>query len=117
MTIEMSDRGEQAVQRAYQPTPLPAGWYPDAYGVVRFWDGQGWTQNVAPPQQVQYAAGPQVVVQAPYRMVTTSKRHTSHGLHLFLTIITGGVWGLFVWLPLTLINMLNKEKSVTRVGY
>jgi len=32
---------------------------------------------------------------------TMAKGHKhSHGLHLFLTIITAGLWGLFVWLPL-----------------
>lgn len=39
---------------------------------------------------------------APASSVTKVRRRTSHGLHLVLTILTGGVWGLFVWLPLTL---------------
>jgi hypothetical protein len=46
-----------------------------------------------------------------------SPKHTSHGLHLFLTIITGGAWGLFVWIPITIWNKSTHEKSVTRVGY
>jgi hypothetical protein len=89
----------------------PPGWYTDAQGVMRWWDGQQWGQAAQP------APMPQPVVQAPYRMVTTQKRRTSHGLHLFLTIITFGAWGLFVWLPLTIIHMLHKEKTTTRVGY
>jgi Protein of unknown function (DUF2510) len=32
------------------PPPLhPAGWYPDAQGTVRYWDGHGWTEHVAAP--------------------------------------------------------------------
>lgn len=27
----------------------PAGWYPDAQGVQRWWDGQAWTDHVAAP--------------------------------------------------------------------
>jgi hypothetical protein len=26
------------------------GWYPDAEGTVRWWDGQQWTEQVAPPR-------------------------------------------------------------------
>jgi hypothetical protein len=91
--------------------PIPAGWYPDPRtGVNRWWDGQQW---VEPPAQPAAQPAPQ----APYTMVTRSKKRTSHGLHLFLTIITAGVWGLLVWLPITIIHKLGRgEKSVTRVG-
>lgn len=27
----------------------PAGWYPDAGGTPRYWDGQAWTAHTAPP--------------------------------------------------------------------
>ena len=36
----------------------------------------------------------------PRKSVTRKRKPTSHGLHLFLTIITGGAWAVFVWLPL-----------------
>lgn len=50
----------------------------------------------------------------PRREVTRSRKRTSHGLHLFLTIITFGVWGLFVWLPLALWHRFGpKAKTVT----
>jgi hypothetical protein len=35
---------------AAAPAPQhPPGWYPDARGTIRFWDGHAWTQNVASP--------------------------------------------------------------------
>src|SRR4051794_2309661 len=38
----------------------------------------------------------------PDRAVTKPRNHINHGLHLFLTIFTFGIWGLCVWLPLDL---------------
>ena len=31
------------------PPEHPAGWYPDAYGAIRYWDGEAWTEEVASP--------------------------------------------------------------------
>jgi hypothetical protein len=50
--------------------------------------------------------------QAPSRSVTKVRKRTSHGLHLFLTIITGGMWGIFVWLPLTLWHKFGPHQKV-----
>jgi hypothetical protein len=36
----------------------------------------------------------------------------SHGLHLFLSIITAGLWALFVWLPLSVFGG-EKRQVVT----
>jgi hypothetical protein len=116
MTMEIPSAAGQPFG---QPAAIQAGWYPDPHGVMRFWDGRGWTEHAAPPPPPlqHYAPAPQVMMQAPYQMVTTSKKHTSHGLHLFLTIVTGGAWGLLVWLPITIFHKSTREKSVTRVGY
>lgn len=38
----------------------PAGWYPDAHGTIRWWDGAQWTEHVHPP-----AAPPSAVPQGP----------------------------------------------------
>lgn len=46
----------------------------------------------------------------PHRAVTKQRKQTSHGLHLFLTIITGGLWGLLVWLPITLWHKFGPRK-------
>lgn len=75
---------------------------------------QAWQQHNArqyppPPMPVPvYMAGPQ-------QAITRDRRSTSHGLHLFLTIITFGMWGLFVWLPITIWHKAGpKRKAVTR---
>lgn len=47
-------------------------------------------------------------------IITKSPRHTSHGLHLFLTIITCGLWAP-VWFLMSITNKLDKEKSVSRI--
>lgn len=39
-----------------------------------------------------------------YQAVFAKGHRHSHGLHLFLTIITLGLWGLFVWLPLSILG-------------
>ncbi|MFD1520858.1 hypothetical protein [Pseudonocardia yunnanensis] len=36
--------------------------------------------------------------------VVVERRRTAHGFHLVMTLLTGGAWGLFVWLPLVLIR-------------
>jgi len=51
----------------------------------------------------------------PHKAVSKERKRTSHGLHLFLTIITGGAWGLLVWLPITLWHKMGpRRKTVTR---
>jgi hypothetical protein len=48
----------------------------------------------------------------PSRSVTKVRKGTSHGLHLFLTIITGGLWGTCVWPPLTLWHRFGPRRKV-----
>jgi hypothetical protein len=94
------------------------GWYPDPQGVMRWWDGYQWTQQVAPGPMAQQPYPPQPVnVQQPYRVVTREHKRTGHGLHLFLTIITGGLWGI-VWIWQTVWHRSHKgEKTVAQVRY
>lgn len=96
-----------------QPQQTPPGWYPQG-NVQRYWDGQQWTDHVSPMQAA--AAPPQVVVQAgPGRSVTKTKKSTSHTFHLIMTIITGGIWGVFVWLPIVIWHSIGpKAKSTTK---
>jgi hypothetical protein len=95
-----------------QPQQTPPGWYPQG-GVQRYWDGQQWTGHVSPLAQ---QAPAQVVVQAgPSRSVTKQRKSTSHTFHLLMTIITGGLWGLFVWLPIIVWHAVGpKAKAKTR---
>lgn len=52
-------------------------------------------QNQYPPQ---YATQPMYPPHgAPQPQVIVTKRGANHGLHLFLTIITGGVWAITGW--------------------
>lgn len=51
----------------------------------------------------------------PRKAVHRERQRTNHGLHLFLTIMTCGVWGFFVWLPLTLWHKFGpRRRSTTR---
>jgi hypothetical protein len=84
-----------------EPQPQP-GWY-TVPGGVQWWDGAAWTGEI---QAVQPAATPATVSYVPVQ--------TNHVFHLILTILTCGLWGLFVWLPMTIINQLRKNKVVTR---
>lgn len=92
----------------------PPGWYPDAQGQQRYFDGTAWTQHVAPPT----APAPVYVQQAaPTQMVTYKRKRTSHLFHLVMTILTGGLWGLFVWLPLTAWHSMGpKKREKTRLS-
>ncbi|WP_282944432.1 DUF2510 domain-containing protein [Cellulomonas endometrii] len=38
------------------PRSVPAGWYPDPDGALRWWDGGGWTERVAPTPGAEAAA-------------------------------------------------------------
>lgn len=50
----------------------------------------------------------------PRKAVSKERKRTSHGLHLVLTIVTAGMWGLLVWLPLTMWHKFGpKKKTVT----
>ena len=50
------------------------------------------------PNQPQPQYAPQYVPQAPPQpRVVVTKRGANHGLHLFLTIITAGVWAITGW--------------------
>lgn len=52
--------------------------------------------------------------QQPRRAVSKERKRTSHGLHLVLTICTGGFWGLCVWLPITAWHKMGpRKKTVT----
>jgi hypothetical protein len=47
--------------------------------------------------------------------VSKSRKDTSHLLHLVLTILTAGIWGLLVWLPITLWHKVGpRKKTFTR---
>ncbi|NMH97734.1 hypothetical protein [Pseudonocardia acidicola] len=49
----------------------------------------------------------------PVRSVTGHPERSGAGLHLFLTIITAGMWGLLVWLPLTVWRKRGSARPAT----
>lgn len=71
--------------------PVPAGWYPDAEGNQRWWDGNQWTDHVV--------RTPHPVPAVPQHIHVHQDRgkRVNHALHLILTIFTMGLW-LPVWL-------------------
>jgi hypothetical protein len=70
------------------------------------------------PERIRPQVPPQAPVTVPeqqHRAVTKSRKRTSHGLHLVLTVVTFGLWGLLVWLPITLWHKFGpRAKSTTR---
>jgi hypothetical protein len=50
-----------------------------------------------------------------HRAVTRSRKRTSHGLHLVLSVVTGGAWAVLVWAPITLWHKFGpRARTVTR---
>jgi hypothetical protein len=102
------------VVTAAVPGETPPAWYTVPDGRVMWWDGNTWGQVApqAPQQQIIVQTG-----QMPNRMVTYSRNKTSHTFHLIMTILTGGLWAVFVWGPMILWNSLGpRSRSVTKVG-
>ncbi len=67
-------------------------------------------------QRVAYFArsGWRVESQSDQMAVVVKGKRPNHVLHLILTIVTAGLWGLFVWLPLSL--MKHEQRMVLTVG-
>lgn len=100
-----------------------AGWYPDPSGVgaTRYWDGSAWTDRITGKHDSEVPALQTVPADEslPQRMALFAKRgwrvesqtdttavmvkgkKPNHILHLLLTILTAGLWGI-VWIILAL---------------
>jgi hypothetical protein len=89
----------------------PAGWYPapDGQPYQRWWAGQEWTEQTRPLPQ------PQLPAALPAKMVTYQPVRTSHTFHLIMSLLTCGLWAVFVWVPITILNSLSKRRVVTRL--
>lgn len=110
------------------PTPVapttpavPAGWHPHPQnpGLLRYWDGQAWTDHTAPTHQPAGPAAPvaqqpqQIVIQQSNNMGGGYGPRTNHALHFVLTVLTGGLW-LVVWIPVAISN--NAKQNRMQVG-
>lgn len=49
--------------------------------------------------------------------VSKTRKSTSHTFHLIMTIITAGLWGLFVWLPIVLWHKFGPRQRTTITHY
>lgn len=89
--------------------PAPAGWVPPA----------GWQPPAAwGPAPLGWPLWVQEQAVAPARAtraVSYQPVKTSHTFHLLMTVFTAGIWGVFVWLPITVINSLRRDRVVTKL--
>jgi len=114
---------EPAPHVATQMPTIAAGWYldPGNTALQRYWDGAAWTEHVAPvaappatPVPVVPTVQPVVMLNQPTQSVTLERRGTNHLFHLVMSILTVGVWAIFVWLPVVIVrNLMPKRRVVT----
>lgn len=91
----------------------PAGWVPPSAWPEAPEGWQWWT----PTSAVAAYPPPQVVVAYPRRMVTKQKQQTSHAFHLIMSLLTCGLWAIFVWLPIIVWHAIGpRARSVTKPG-
>ena len=110
----------------------PADWYDDGTGILRYWDGEAWTEHTHDPNA---AAAEPVAAQAPAAMVSVptyappqqfapgqfSGRppfalDTSRGLlkYILLVIVTFGIYELYIFTKMT--SDLNTITTRSPVG-
>ena len=108
MNLDQWVRQRPDVQRYYisQCGPPPPGWPVPPVELT-------WTPpssppplpmsmpTMPPPAPMPTPAPMPVVMGMPTWSVHRERKRTSHGLHLFLTIITCGLWAIVVWIPIT----------------
>ena len=112
---------------------FPAGWYPQADGQQRYWDGELWTENFAPgvgpvksdsgtatvPDSTRKArlaqtiqqeviAGGRIEAQVEFNAIIRFGKPVNHMLHLILTLVTCGAWSL-VWLILFIVSETSRR--------
>jgi len=59
-----------------------------------------------------YCAAMTQIPAGPSYSVTKVRKRTSHGFHLVMTWCTLGMWGLFVWWPLTMWHKFGPKQKV-----
>jgi hypothetical protein len=70
-------------------------------------------QLLAQTIQTQVAGGARVESQGDFQAVLVRGHRPNHVLHLILTLITAGLWGLFVWLPIAIFG--GEKRSIANV--
>lgn len=64
-------------------------------------------QQLAIAVQKEVARGGRVESQGPYNAIIRKGKGTNHVLHLILTLVTLGFWGL-VWITLAIVNRIGQ---------
>jgi hypothetical protein len=59
--------------------------------------------------QLKGAQGWRIENRSDYQATVAKGKQHSHGLHIFLSIITAGLWAIFVWIPLVVIGGLKRR--------
>ncbi len=118
----MNDQQTTDVVQAEPPPANPtAGWYPDPADrrATRYWNGEAWGAPTAQDQALAMAGRIaywtkwdwRVESQTEIQAVLVRGHRPNHVLHLILTIITAGIWGL-VWIALAIFGG-EKRKTIT----
>jgi hypothetical protein len=77
------------------------------------WTGDRWVWAERTVGTTWPVVTPPTVQQGPTSSVHYEKQPMAHTMHLILTILTCGLWGLFVWLPLGLVHSMSRGRKVT----
>lgn len=51
------------------------------------------------------------------KYVSKQRKSTSHTFHLVMTLLTCGMWALFVWLPITVWHKLGPRRRMVTRGH
>jgi hypothetical protein len=57
---------------------------------------------------------PTFVMNQPTGALSYTRKETNHTFHLLMTLLTCGMWAIFVWGPITIYNAMRKDKTVTK---
>lgn len=122
------DPAPQGWDRPSSMSEAPAAWHPDPDGryAERYWNGGVWTLRVRDggvehldslrggpvlEAQVQWYVrqGWRIESRAPTQVALLRGKRTNHVLHLLLSILTFGLWAIFVWLPIGLAGGVKRR--------
>jgi hypothetical protein len=101
----------------YQQQPPPDPYRPPQgpyIGDQPPWPGMPPTYGYPPAGHSQTS---NTFVPYPQKTVIKSRKGTSHTFHLIMTVLTCGLWGLFVWLPMWAWNAFGPRSRTTQRNY
>jgi len=108
---------ERLIPPTTSPHPMapqyhgPAGWHPDPTGqpTLRYFDGRGWTNHLAPMPPPAYGGhSPGVGV----AVAVANGGGPNHALHAVLTLLTFGMW-LPIWILVAIFGGRGNASAVS----